>query len=153
MSVLLQAAGFGEGSGCFTWSPDQPMLLRFLSNRQTKILCGYWPECNDICSPAALHRAKVNLATQLDFVGVVERMSESVEALTKILPEFFKGASELLQSQPKMRQGSSSRAQEVSEQTRALVKALNGQDVRLYQFATTILEKKLKACRLHMTQR
>ena len=46
-------------------------------------------------SKAALFKAKMNIKRGFVFIGILERIDETIEALEQKLPQFFKGMAKL----------------------------------------------------------
>ena len=132
------------------------------ANLQTKFFCGFHPVCDNICSAAALLRAKRVLEERYVLVGTLEMLEGYIKLLERLLPTWFGGAlaayhsadtsfQDAKKTQGKMdtvfkiRTHASDHAKPTAATTRLLA-SIHSQDVALYAFATDLLQRKLEAC-------
>jgi len=108
-----------------------------LENLQVRYLCGVTTADGDL-PPDALERAKAKLET-FAFVGVTERFDESVVLLLRQFGLELRGYAS--------RHVNAARpaAEEVSDEQRARIAALNALDVELYEFGRTLFEQQRAA--------
>ena len=113
-------------------------------NLQTEMLCG--PDCLRGDSQEALNQAKANLKTHFLFVGITERLEESLQLISRIVPSYYlprdTTSSEIL---PHAKQ--SQRPAFVSDESSLTkLKEICRFDQELYEYANELLTKQLQEC-------
>ena len=123
-------------------------------NIQTAMLCGVEEkECMETpLSKKALQIAKRNIKDELLFVGVTERMDESVSILEKILPTYLEGISgvEIVhknvgEARRQVRQ--KGKGKEIfSKEAKRVLKDICSLDLELYDYVDKMLTQRVKEC-------
>ena len=116
--------------------------------------------CDDICSTAALARAKRVLEERYVLVGTLEMLEGYIKLLERLLPTWFSGALAAYHSadtsfqDAKQTHGKMDTVFKINTRASAkptaatarLLASIHRQDVALYAFATDLLRRKLEAC-------
>ena len=120
-------------------------------------LCGMHEDCDGTLS-AKLERAKANLRDNYLWVGILERLPESLRLLQKLLPQQFgamdaqKWSDRIYQpdGQESGERAGAADAPEPTEVTLSRMKAdpRTAAEYELYEFAERLLDCKLRACSL-----
>jgi hypothetical protein len=106
-------------------------------NLQTEMLCG--TDCLRGDSESALEQAKTVIKEKLFFVGLVERLPESLKLLSKFIPTYLEDVSNM----PHVK---TSRRPELSDKSLKKLKEICRFDQELYDFADELLTQRLKQC-------
>eukprot|EP00978_Attheya_sp_CCMP212_P004043 scaffold8680_cov48-Attheya_sp.AAC.1 len=128
--------------------------LRQSCSLQVETLCGIDPQaCARPMTKAALDRAKQNMKDYAQvggimYVGIMERMQESLQFLERLLPTYLEGMANLdLTLLPRHRQGSSPRREKsFSPQAQKVLDDICYWDNQLYEFADRLLTQRLNKC-------
>eukprot|EP00040_Diaphanoeca_grandis_P000781 m.16459 g.16459 ORF g.16459 m.16459 type:complete len:663 (-) comp11048_c0_seq2:42-2030(-) len=128
----------------------------FVSNTQTKYFCGFHADCDDICSDAALARAKHNLEHEYMFVGTIEDIEYSLQLLEMALPRWFPDIAahyrDFVQKDTDNKQlrqtnvAADGTHELPTEKTKAHLTSIQSQDVALYAFARDLLFRRVSQC-------
>ena len=117
-------------------------------NIQTEMLCGVEPECmlEYPLSEKALDTAKRNVNEML-FVGITERMDESVQVLEKILPTYLQGAS--TSKLPRENVGdysnnSQRQGEAFSDEALLVLEEICSLDIQLYEYVDKLLTQRMQ---------
>ena len=123
-------------------------------NIQTAMLCGVEEkECMGTpLSKKALQIAKRNIKDELLFVGVTERMGESVSILEKILPTYLEGVSDVEivhknvgEARRIVRQKGKDK-EIFSKEAKRVLKDICSLDLELYEYVNKMLTQRVKEC-------
>jgi hypothetical protein len=106
-------------------------------NLQTEILCGVSCDAENALSLAKKH------LKEMSFFGLLERMDESMQLLTKVFPTYFEFLPEEL---PRERTSGRRTAPELSKGAQARLDQLCHRDTELYDFADELLTKRIQVC-------
>jgi hypothetical protein len=106
-------------------------------NLQTEMLCG--TDCLRGDSESALEQAKTVIKEKLFFVGLVERLPESLKLLSKFIPTYLEDVSNM----PHVK---TSRRPELSDKSLKKLKEICRFDQELYDFADELLTQRLQQC-------
>jgi Sulfotransferase family len=106
-------------------------------NLQTEILCGVTCDADNALSLAKKH------LEEMRFFGLLERMDESMQLLTKVFPTYFEFLPEEL---PREKTSGRRSAPELSEGAQARLDQLCRRDMELYDFANELLTKRIEVC-------
>ena len=161
--VDLAHSRYGNNYGCApsTIDPEKhPTYLLssypFMTNQITRFFCGIHVSCKNICSKAALSRAKWVAANVYQIIGLTEKFDLTVAVLQAVGPSWFKGlkathARMQINGRGTEKQGVASRP--LSNKTMEVLKAWNQQDIELYDFIKKRFYKTvslLKGCTSNM---
>jgi len=112
-------------------------------NLQTEMLCG--PDCLRGDSQEALNQAKANLKNNFLFVGITERLEESLQLISRIVPSYYHLSTDTTPSVPHAKQ--SQRPAFVSDESSLTkLKEICRFDQELYEYANELLTKQLQEC-------
>lgn len=136
------------GRECWPYTPARGHIK---GNMQTRFFCGFHPVCEDICSEAALHRAKSVLTNQYLVVGLLEHLESSIALLERLLPGWLSGLGTEYGAFVDELGGHGARThngthEPPSAATTGFIQSIHRQDIALYTHATNVLEEKLKVC-------
>jgi hypothetical protein len=128
-----------EGAGCIDTigGQQQPRY-----NLQTRFFCGFHPACTNICSDEALAIAKRAMVKEYAVVGLLEKLPQMLMLLELELPEWFAylgveyGRMLERADHGRLRTHTKAHHEPLSPQNLELMKMHNGQDVKLYEFAS-----------------
>lgn len=71
---------------------------------QISYFCGHHPDCDVYESDALFQRALTNFEKRFVVAGVLENFNESIQVLEHYLPRYFKGLTNLLETNPELLQ-------------------------------------------------
>ena len=136
------------GRNCWQYAPARGHIK---GNMQTRFFCGFHPVCEDICSEAALHRAKSVLTNQYLMVGLLEHIKPSLALLERLLPGWFSGFGAQYGAFVHELGGHGARThngthEPPTTETVGIIESIHRQDRALYAHAIRVLEAKLKVC-------
>ena len=123
-------------------------------NIQVEMLCGVFKECMETqqLGRKALEIAKRNIKDELLFVGVTERMDESVSILEKILPTYLEGISDVEivhknvgEARRQVRQRGKGK-EILSKEAKKVLKDICSLDLELYDYVDKMLTQRVKEC-------
>ena len=122
-------------------------------NIQTEMLCGVEKECMEYpLGKKALEIAKRNIKDELLFVGVTERMNESVSILEKILPTYLEGISDIDivhknvgEARQRVRQKGNGK-EIFSKEAKKVLKDICSLDLELYEYVDKMLTQRVEEC-------
>merc|ERR1712060_639181 len=118
----------------------------------TRFFCGQAPECHAADpAPAAVRRAALeralhNLHHRYVWVGVLEQFKDSLELLTRQLPDYFGALGVAQASREHVRPANSTRYLMPSNRTLRKVAVEVESDMELYNFAIRLLQCRLQKC-------
>ena len=103
-------------------------------------------------SKKALEVAKRNIKDELLFVGITERMDESVYILEKILPTYLEGVSDVDivyknvgEARRQVRQKGNGK-EVLSKEAKKVLKDICTLDLELYEYVDKMLTQRVKQC-------
>ena len=111
-------------------------------NLMTKYFCGHQRFCK-LGNKEALNRAMENLRKDFAVVGLVEEMELSLKVMARTLPKYF---GELGHEVGVMNKNENQK--ELTDLELDKVREANAADIKLYQYAQTLLHSKASACKL-----
>jgi hypothetical protein len=106
-------------------------------NLQTEILCG--TDCLRGDSESALEQAKIVIKEKFFFVGLVERLPESLKLLSHYIPTYLEDVSNMPHVKASCRP-------ELSDKSLKKLKEICRFDQELYDFADELLTQRLQQC-------
>jgi len=135
---------FGAAYGC------SGRLHARAFNLMTKYFCGHDAVCNDVCSPAALAKARQVLADEYQLVGLVDQLDDTLRLLERAAPAWFGGlhASYTImkaRGHEKMRQGKAPSTPPLQPRTERILRLWNAQDHALFKDVKAKFER-ARAC-------
>ena len=71
---------------------------------QISYFCGHHPDCDVYESDALFQRALTNFEKRFVVAGVLENFNQSIQVLEHYLPRYFKGLTNLLETNPELLQ-------------------------------------------------
>ena len=134
---------FGAAYGC------SGRLHARAFNLMTKYFCGHDAVCNDVCSPAALAKARQVLADEYQLVGLVDQLDDTLRLLERAGPAWFGGLHTSYtimkaRGHEKMRQGKAP-STPLQPRTERILRLWNAQDHALFQDVKAKFER-ARAC-------
>jgi len=144
---FIQQRGNATLDECLTNSTcvDVNELQRWC-NIQTEMLCGVEKECMETpLSKKALEIAKLNIQDEMLFVGITERMDESISILEKILPTYLEGISDVDIVQKNVGEARRQVRQKgkgkeiLSKEAKRVLKDICSLDLELYEYVDKML--------------
>jgi hypothetical protein len=143
--VALSPVSLQGGAGCLP-----------TANIQTRFFCGYHPICHDICTEAALERAKIVLDSEYAVVGLLDRFPDTLRLLELMDPSWFANITRVYRrmvrrkdhvrvTDSRFTKGQVRTAHEpATNATMALLRQHNAQDVALFRYATARFERQFQ---------
>ena len=122
-------------------------------NMITRYFCGFHAVCADLCSAAALARAKHVMATQYALVGLLEELDFTLKMMETMAPGLFAGLAAVHEAM--VREGKGNARARVGDRsprtapnatTVAILTTWNSQDVELYRLAKDLFWRKKAVC-------
>ena len=151
---FIQQRGNATLDECLTNSTcvDVNELQRWC-NIQVEMLCGVGKECMEYpLGKKALEISKRNIQDEMLFVGITERMDESVSILEKILPTYLEGISDVEiihknvgEARRIVRQKGNGK-EVLSKEAKKVLKDICSLDLELYEYVDKMLTQRVKQC-------
>lgn len=137
------------GDGCL--ATDNISGIDYKFNLQARHFCGFDQVCKNICSKAAIDRAKQVLLEQYTVVGTLEHMGASLELFERLLPRWFSGLPAQYATYLAKNDGHGANVhrtdhEQATDETIRTLKSMLRSDVELYEFAVTTLKEKVTKC-------
>ena len=113
---------------------------------QISYFCGMSKVCDDFGSPEALELAKRNVERYYSVVGVVEKMSESLQVLENYVPAYFRYARKIYKEIMKEELVNLNKGKpKVSKEVKQLIKQNFTLEIEFYEFCKRRLMKQFLA--------
>ena len=105
--------------------------------------------CRQFDSPKALLRAKYNVEKYYPVVGVLEKFNETLRVLEEVMPQYFKGASNVDYTEgykkEKLFNSNRPKPPRIMETTKLIMKANMTHEFEFYEFCVQRLQNQFDA--------
>ena len=121
--------------------------LKRWCNIQTEMLCGVDAECTTTTqlTKAALERAMYNIENEILFVGITERMNESVSLLEEVLlPTYLEGLGGVGNVRENV--GRKNKEDSFSTEAKKVLNEICTLDLQLYKYVDRLLTHRMRTC-------
>lgn len=152
-SINEHIAWMAKAPGTAPGGPGRNCRNDIHGNMQTRFFCGFHPDCIDICSAAAIKRAKEVLEHEYMFVGLLEDLEVTLVTLEQMLPSMLTGIWDAYHevvsgklSNKKNRVGRASKMEQPTPENRQVLEQHHKQDVELYRFAKELFRVRTSLC-------